>query len=834
MDKCNTDTGGARSGLSLIAGTFLICLSMLAFEVSTVRSINFAIGPSHIFIAISLAMLGLTAAGSVLSLFDLTSSARRRRMVLGLLCLGIGLCIVGSHVALAAIKDTLNAIVREAGKTGELRGVVGTLLVYGAPYALKMGLILSLPYFLFGTLLSYLFATVPTREYARLYAADLIGAALGCAAIVLVMETTGYGFSVTFPAILALLSGAVFLWPSGPVAAAIPASLAVVVAVLTQTQTFGRLVEPRADPNFLVRDYGATTRMEERWTGWNSFTRVAVVEAAETPGEGAVLALSNADGMAFLLPYAPEEATVPPHPPVIPALIAGRPDSALVVFAGSGADMMTLRDHGATRLVGLELNQRLVDAGLALPEYRLKEFLDEDGVELVVEEARTFLERDRDTYDMVLVSWSGATAVYHLGALGGTTQYLFTYEGLEAVLNRLDDDGISVILQVNKFDMLHGLRRYMVKRGLPDPARAAIVLYRDDMQNAWEGNWDDNPLLIKPSGWSDAEIDAVIARAEAEGFQVAYAPGRTSPSAFSAYERLMRSDDPESVVQMVSEETRKRFGISPDDRPYVMEHFAPARILTSQFWVPDPARGSDIADFSLLIRVWITLILSALALFLAIGPLLVSRGRVASRKRATVYLGYFMLLGSGFMLVEVGLIQRVGILFGNPGVSIAVVLGLVILSTGLGSMVSERTFSRGLTIRGAAVLVTLYSVVAAVAAPLLVSAVLGGSLTSKLTVTALLIVPGGFLMGQLFPQGLALAGAEDRKLVPWAWAINGAMSASMAGLAPIVAQMAGFQALFLIGAACYALVLVLPVGQRALWARFDPARGGGHATPDRA
>ena len=815
MDSDFKHGGRSISDNSLIAGTFLICLSMLAFEISTVRSINFAIGPSHIFIAISLAMLGLTAAGSVLSQINLTSSARRRRMILGTLCAAIALLIVLAHMALAAAKDDLNAIVRAAGIEGQLGGVVGTLLVHGAPFALKMGAILSLPYFLFGALLSYLFATAPPRDYARLYAADLVGAAVGCAAIVVVMETTGYAVSVTVPAIMALLAGTVFLWRAGPLIAATPAVAALALAALTQTAGYVGKVEPRSDANFLVRDYSVTERMVERWTGWNSFTRVAALEAEDKPGQGAVLALSNGDGMAFLKPYTPQGGPSHPHPPAIPALIAGTPDSALVVFAGSGADMMTLRDHGATRLVGLELNQRLIDAGLALPDYRLQEFLALEGVDLEIEDARTFLERDTDRYDMVLVSWSGATAVYHLGALGGTTQYIFTYEGLEAILDRLDDDGVAVILQVNKFDMLDGVRRYMADRGLPDPARAAIVLFKPGTQNAWDSNWDDNPLLIKPSGWSEDEVEAVLARASVEGFEAAYAPGRPSPLEYEAYARLMTSEDPASVVRDLSADAVKRFGAASDDRPFVMDHFAPGRILTAGFWLPDPSEGSDISDFSLLIRVWIALVLSVMALALAVGPLLLSRKRVVSRRRASVYLGYFTLLGAGFMLIEIGLVQRVGILFGNPGLAIAVVLGLVILSTGVGSIVSERVVARGVGIRAIAVLVAGYGVAAGLIAPTLIDWVLGAGPAAKLAVTALLIVPGGILMGQLFPQGLALAGAEDKRLVPWAWAINGAMSASMACVAPILAQMTGFQSLFLFGAALYALILLLPIGQPA-------------------
>ena len=69
--------------------------------------------------------------------------------------------------------------------------------------ALNIGLFLCLPYFLFGALLSYLFAFSSSKDYARLYASDMIGTAGGCVATVRSMETTSCAFSVTVHPIVA-------------------------------------------------------------------------------------------------------------------------------------------------------------------------------------------------------------------------------------------------------------------------------------------------------------------------------------------------------------------------------------------------------------------------------------------------------------------------------------------------------------------------------------------------------------------------------------------------------------------------------------------------------
>ena len=54
---------GGRA-ISVLCGTFLISFALLSFEITTIRTINFVVGPSYIYSAIALAMLGLSAAGT--------------------------------------------------------------------------------------------------------------------------------------------------------------------------------------------------------------------------------------------------------------------------------------------------------------------------------------------------------------------------------------------------------------------------------------------------------------------------------------------------------------------------------------------------------------------------------------------------------------------------------------------------------------------------------------------------------------------------------------------------------------------------------------------------
>ena len=84
------------------------------------------------------------------------------------------------------------------------------------------------------------------------------------------------------------------------------------------------------------------------------------------------------------------------------------------------------------------------------------------------------------------------------------------------------------------------------------------------------------------------------------------------------------------------------------------------------------------------------------------------------------------------------------------------------------------------------------------------------SLFIRSVTAVLMIAPAGVLMGHLFPQGLAAIKEKGNALVPWAWAVNGASSAIASALAPLLAQIMGFEWVILAGAICYAIILFLP------------------------
>jgi hypothetical protein len=76
-------------------------------------------------------------------------------------------------------------------------------------------------------------------------------------------------------------------------------------------------------------------------------------------------------------------------------------------------------------------------------------------------------------------------------------------------------------------------------------------------------------------------------------------------------------------------------------------------------------------------------------------------------------------------------------------------------------------------------------------------------------VTALALLPLGFLMGVPFPSGLRVAHVADPGGVAAFWGANAVTSVLGATLAMVVAVTIGFSAALLLGAALYGMVALL-------------------------
>jgi hypothetical protein len=175
----------------------------------------------------------------------------------------------------------------------------------------------------------------------------------------------------------------------------------------------------------------------------------------------------------------------------------------------------------------------------------------------------------------------------------------------------------------------------------------------------------------------------------------------------------------------------------------------------------------------------------------------------------------FALLGLAFIAFEITLIQRFSLVLGYPTYSLTVTLMAILLSTGVGALVSERWHHAPRRMLGSlAVAIVALGVFYGLLTPLLEDALLSWPLLLKLAAVGLLCAPLGFCLGMFMPLSISLVARDtthSREYVAWGWAINGFFSVIGSTLTTIVGMTIGFRAVLFASVVLYLVVIALLV-----------------------
>jgi len=783
-----TDSRVAVMGVdrSILIGIGAVSGALLMTELALTRIFSVTMYYHFAFLAISIALFGLSASGVLVYVL------RRRLAAVStarLLTLGALLHAASTLLALACLVRI------RVGLNYSLRNLVLMLSIY---------LLAALPFLSGGAVISTAFARLTTR-INLLYAADLIGAAAGCLALIPLLNTFGAPGVVLVAAALSLAAAMSFTGAGSR--ARVAAMSVAVLAIPLAAQLAG------ARP-FDVRDTKGHEGDRVLFSKWNSFSRIAVYDRAHgdwslspkftgSRGESRFMDIDSAASTPILkgtgrladADYLRYELTA------IAYQLVERPAgfSALVIGPGGGRDLLSAMIFGATHVDGVEINPIIVR------DVMLGRFRDYSGslyadprVNIHVDDGRSFVRRSTSRYDVIQASLVDTWAATAAGAYTLTENSLYTTEAFGEYLDHLTDTGVLTITRwvFDGLRLVSLAQEACAARGL-DPARHIAIVRYDRVAT----------FLLKKQPFTPDEVARLKAHADAMGFVVLYAPGidagsdGTDPpemvqSRTSAgdYARLIQAANRQQFVDAYPLDIRA----TTDDRPF----FFHTTRLADQF---DVAFGRSML-FGNGLSALLTLfgISAGLVALFVIGPLLVGGGRPGPGWAR--WLAYFGALGAGFMLLEVAMLQRFVLLLGHPVYSLTVTLFSLLLGTGLGSFLS-RVVDDGRIRRvtmSALLAIVLVAFVTRFAIPWLVDAAIPWSLPIRIAVAVIILVPIGILLGMALPGGMRLLAVRSPDIAAWGWGINGAFSVVGATLAVFIAMNWGFSTTFLAAAAVYA------------------------------
>jgi len=179
---------------------------------------------------------------------------------------------------------------------------------------------------------------------------------------------------------------------------------------------------------------------------------------------------------------------------------------------------------------------------------------------------------------------------------------------------------------------------------------------------------------------------------------------------------------------------------------------------------------------------------------------------------------YFAAIGTGFMLVQIPLMQRFSVYLGHPTYSVAVILFSNILAAGVGSLLSDRIdldrMGRGLALLPVGIAANLLGWTVALQS--IIDATIQFDLPWRVAVVTGVVAAAALPLGMCFPIGLRLVQRISDDAAPWLWGVNGAAGVLASVSAVGLSMWAGISVSLYLAAATYALLAVAVAGlQRA-------------------
>lgn len=808
-------------------GIFLVSLAVLLIELLLTRIFSVVMFHHFSFLAVSLAMLGLGLGGLLVNLLP---SVFRKDNVLTLtpyLCLGLAASL------LIAARVAFNTPVLLESNADNWWRVLKIFALTACPMT-------------FGGLIVAQILAFHSEQANRLYFCDLLGAGVACLAMSPLVRHLGAPNALLVAAAIASLAGLVLA--RAPLTRGLNA-LAVIgllIAAFTNAGSpFFDLQYAKGQPiaPALATRWNSFSRVEVRGTpaslaekraplswGFSSRLSTRVHELHLIYDADAMTQIVGFDGDPKSVEYLLWDVASAAHH--ISSRTPARSntdrdatdlsphESVLVIGAGGGRDVLAAVAAGAAQVTGVEINDVTVDLMRTdFREFTSGLYVDYPGVEIHVEDGRSFVRRETGRYDLIVASLVDTWAASAAGAYALAENSLYTVEAFDDYFEALKPNGMI------SFSRWYGAppdevlrvvslaRKALRARGISDPARH-VTIVRTDPRHTHRQSLAT--ILIKKTPFEPEEIDALADWTREMLFLIPYAATfDPDPNGQTPFEALLGTDEQANALIASAP-----FDLRPttDNRPFFFDRVPIVGWAAHRIGLPAPPYARQPLPLGSVALLTALCASAAVACVLIGLPLVFSGRRKGSEIMATLaraerlrWVGFFAALGLGYIIVEIVMIQRFNLYLGNPAFALAVVLFTMLASSSVGALLASRLETRTALVRtmGAVCLAIAY---VALSLDAFVQLTMSGGIASRILAVVVYVAPVGCLMGMPFPTGLRFAGRISPELVSWAWAVNGGMSVLGSVLAVLISMSIGFSACLLVGMATYALGAVMLSG----------------------
>lgn len=768
---------------------FLCSFSSLAYEIALTRIFSISLWHHFAFMIISIAMLGLAASGTLLSIFHKLKNPSN----------------ISSYSFLLGVSIPSSYLISNYIPFDPVR------LSWEKPQLFYIGLyyiILSAPFFFAGMIIATAFS-FRSEKSGLLYGADLLGAGAGSLGILYFMAGIGPERAVF------ILSAIVFF--AAFIISGKKLKTAALIFILFNLFLF--LINPKFINLRMSQYKGLETALRFPGAGhlktyYSPFSRIDTFKSPAVrfaPGlslryleplpEQTGIAIDGGEITAVTASDNPKALAFLEYLPSALPYEIGRKDDAVIIDSKGGLQALAAAHYKVKNIYKIESDPLVIKV--------IRNDFDIFSGGIYRENTwpgmgRSWLRSRGGEFDIIDISLMGALPS---GMFGIAEDYRFTVEAFREYISHLRPEGI---LSIN----LYLFPPPRVELRLLNTIIAALEeLHVGDAEKhiAAVRSWDSICILVKRTKFTAGEIEAVKKFSSGRRFDLLYYHGiqeedsnryikMPSNEYFTAFKKILDAAERERFTE------NYLFDIRPvnDDNPF-FHHYLKFKNIKEIYRIMG-SKWQYFAEEGYILPAVLAQVFF-LSLILIFLPVLQRHRENPAFGSGKIFLLYFAFLGIGYMSVEIVLIQKMILQLENPSYAIATALASMLVSSGLGSILSYRAsglrspFTSGLI----AAVIIFYSLML----PHISMAVIPGKMPVRVIAVFFSLMPLGFLMGIPFPAGLKILGEKNAALIPWAWAVNGSFSVLAPVLTIMLATVFGFKIMLWLGASAYAMAFVI-------------------------
>ena len=776
-----------------IAGVFLLSVSSLCFEVSLSYQFGFMFWTNVSYLIVSIAMVGL-GFGGILGYFFTKREKYYEILSYSALCFSI--FMIFSTFLIARISHTDFYSNLSLSYLQMLSGESLFFLIY-------LSLLPAVPFFFAGIVLSSAlnYPVQSKRDISFIYFGDLIGAGVGSFLVSLLVPVIAVEGVVVFCSLVALISSIFFKKPSRKMGTL----LVLCVMILGSASFTTRAFEPV--PKKPLAAY-VSQGSEILDTAWSPTSRVDVVQFPT----GKIQFIINGSYPVTVLTSGYNYAGYENDTRYF--MFFDDPESILAIGSGGGVELAMAIQAGSTDITGVEINPVIMDMMLSEFKEISGDIYSRPEVTYVVEDGRTYVNRCGRTFDLIENGVLGADALILPSSIVQTFSdtYVYTVEANKDYWDHLSEDGIAVILVTSLMDDYNAVDAgkgvsYRLLRQYSTTAEALrqkgvspeyhVMIFRHVMSSGYT-------TVLQQPVYRQTDHTYIFKRElDEKTVQLIVEKAEETETAIRDYYRSMGSEEADVFkfeclyapfydsidLEAYSENIPDTRDVSPttDDHPYFYhtEKGAPSFLyyMLSGFCV--------------------------FVLLFLVAPVAVKRRLKFESKTSLTMLPYFLLLGTGYILIQAVSIQRLTLFLGQPAYAFQVILFSMLIFSGTGSFITGKCENEKKIVKIALSLLLVTAFVYTVGLSPLIYSLMPNPISEKIVYSIVLLSPLYLLMGMPFPLGLRIVSREAEKDVVWMYAVNGGGSVIGSIIGMILAFSFGFSSAFLAGVLIYACAFLI-------------------------